>query len=438
MSPIRTLIASLTPKLEGPVVIRGWVYRLRELAKTTFIVVRDCSGEVQCVADPKILSNLALNPDDPVEIQGMVRPDARASKGFEIDVAAVVPLNRGTHPLPFYSFQNMDEVGLETVLDNRPLSLRNPAIGEMFRVQATLLRGFREFLRRNYFTEIITSKIVSAGTEGGANLFEIKYFDRSAYLAQSPQCYKEYGVSGLERVFETGHIYRAEPHATSRHVTEIYSLDLELGFIDGPEEVIQLERELLNFMFDLVNREHGDTLMRQRGSLLPSMMEVPTWEFSECMERLYEAHGRRDLTDDLDGEAERQLCALAAKETGVPAVFVLGFPLSGRPFYTAHRDKNLEKPWHERTSEGFDLLFGGLEITSGGKRLHSRQAIEASLLERGMRVEGFEEHLRMYEHGMPPHGGLAIGLERLTARIFDRNNIREAIMYPRDRYRVLP
>jgi len=436
MSSIRTLISSLTATTAEPIIIRGWVFRLRELAKTTFIVVRDCSGEVQCVADPRLLDDIALNPDDPVEIRGRVRPDARATMGFEIDVASVAVLNRASHPLPFYSNMDIGEVGLETILDNRPLSIRNPAIGNIFKVQSTLLRGFREYLRANHFTEIFTSKIVSAGTEGGANLFEIKYFDRTAYLAQSPQCYKEYGVSGLERVFETGHVYRAEPHATSRHVTEIYMLDLELGFIEGSEEVIQLERELLTSMFDLVNKEHGDVLMQQRGSLLPSMLEVPTWEFGECLERLKKVFNREDLTDDLDPEAERQLCRIAAEETGVAAVFVLGFPLSGRPFYTAYRDS--EKPWQERVSKGFDLLFEGLEITSGGQRLHSRADLEMSLQERGMKVESFHDHLRMYEHGMPPHGGLAIGLERLTARILGRPNVREVIMYPRDRYRVLP
>ena len=185
-----------------------------------------------------------------------------------------------------------------------------------------------------------------------------------AYLAQSPQFYKEHGVAGFERVFETGHVYRAEPHATSRHLTEYYSLDLEMGFIDGPEDVIQLECELLTFMFDKLNANHAATLTRYRPSPLPSMLNVPTWDFAECINRL----DRSDLVDDLDPEAERQLCRLAEDECGVGAVFVIGFPLVGRPFYT--------HPRTETSAAGFDLLFGGLEITTGGQRLHRREDLE--------------------------------------------------------------
>jgi nondiscriminating aspartyl-tRNA synthetase len=285
-------------------------------------------------------------------------------------------------------------------------------------VQSAILKHFRDYLASQRFTEIVSSKIVGGGTEGGTNLFEVKYFDRVAYLAQSPQFYKEHGVAGFERVFETGHVYRAEPHATSRHLTEYYSLDLEMGFIDGPEDVIQLERELLTYIFERLNAEHG--------TQLPSMLEVPIWTFAECVERLR----RSDLEDDLDPDAERQLCRLAEEERGVPAVFVLGFPLSSRPFYT--------HPRTETTAAGFDLLFRGLEVTTGGQRLHRRDALEAALLSRGISPASFESHLRMFELGMPPHGGLAIGLERLTAQILGLQNIRDATLYPRDRYHVSP
>jgi nondiscriminating aspartyl-tRNA synthetase len=292
-------------------------------------------------------------------------------------------------------------------------------------VQAAVLKHFRDYLASEHFTEIVSSKIVGGGTEGGTNLFEIKYFDRVAYLAQSPQFYKEHGVAGFERVFETGHVYRAEPHATSRHLTEYYSLDLEMGFIDGPEDVIQLERELLTYIFDKLNVEHAETLARYRSTPLPSMLNVPIWTFEECLERL-----GRGLVDDLDPEAERQLCRMAEAEIGFPAVFVLGFPLSARPFYT--------HPRTESTAAGFDLLFAGVEITTGGQRLHQRGALEAALLSRGISPASFEHHLRMFDTGMPPHGGLAIGLERLTAQILGLQNIREATLYPRDRYRIAP
>jgi nondiscriminating aspartyl-tRNA synthetase len=301
----------------------------------------------------------------------------------------------------------------------------------VFRIQAALLRYFREYLTSQRFTEIITSKIVASGTEGGTNLFALQYFDRVAYLAQSPQFYKEHGVAGFERVYETGHVYRAEPHATNRHLTEYYSLDFELGFIDGPEDVIQVERELLTFMFDRLNRDFGEMLRQYRAQPIPSMLDVPVWEFGRCLELLKENFGRTNLVDDLDPEAERQLCSLAEKETGVSAVFVIGFPLSSRPFYTAPRGA-------KGAAQSFDLLFQGIEITTGGQRLHRREELESALLKRGIEPASFASHLRMFELGMPPHGGLAIGLERLTAQVLGLQNVREAVLYPRDRYRVTP
>jgi nondiscriminating aspartyl-tRNA synthetase len=199
-----------------------------------------------------------------------------------------------------------------------------------------------------------------------------------------------------------------------------------MGFIDGSEDVIQVERELLTYIFDKLNTEQGTLLGRYRSAPLPSMLNVPIWTFSECLERL----GRADLVDDLDPEAERQLCRLAEEESGVAAVFVLGFPLSARPFYT--------HPLTETSAAGFDLLFNGLEITTGGQRLHRRDDLEGALKKRGISPAPFESHLKMFELGMPPHGGLAIGLERLTAQILGLQNVREATLYPRDRYRVTP
>ena len=414
----RTFVADLNAKVGESILIRGWVYRLRVLAKTTFVVLKDCSGEAQCVAATESLHDLKLKLDDAIEVRGTVRADERAKAGVEIDVLAATILNRTANVLPFNSSSDIQHVTAEIKTEYRPLALRNAAVGNVFRVQAAILKHFRAYLQSQRFTEIVSSKIVGGGTEGGTNLFEIKYFDRVAYLAQSPQFYKEHGVAGFERVFETGHVYRAEPHATSRHLTEYYSLDLEVGFIDGPEDVIQLERQLLTYMFEKLNAEFGTDL--------PEMLSVPTWTFGECVDRLR----RSDLIDDLDPDAERQLCRLAQSECGVPAVFVLGFPLSARPFYT--------HPRTETSAAGFDLLFRGLEITTGGQRLHRRSDLERALLARGIAPASFESHLKMFELGMPPHGGLAIGLERLTAQILGLQNIREATLYPRDRYRVTP
>jgi nondiscriminating aspartyl-tRNA synthetase len=427
----RRFIQSLNQSIGDEVLLRGWVHKLRSLAKTTFVILRDCSGEVQCVAASELLKDLHLRLDDAVEISGRVRSDARAKSGYEVDVSEASVLSRAAGNLPFNSSQNIESVGRETLLEYRPLAVRNEAVGNVFRIQAALLRYFREYLTSQRFTEIITSKIVASGTEGGTNLFALQYFDRVAYLAQSPQFYKEHGVAGFERVYETGHVYRAEPHATNRHLTEYYSLDFELGFIDGPEDVIQVERELLTFMFDRLNRDFGEMLRQYREQPIPSMLDVPVWEFGRCLELLKENFGRTNLVDDLDPEAERQLCSLAEKETGVSAVFVIGFPLSSRPFYTAPRGA-------KGAAQSFDLLFQGIEITTGGQRLHRREELESALLKRGIEPASFASHLRMFELGMPPHGGLAIGLERLTAQVLGLQNVREAVLYPRDRYRVTP
>jgi nondiscriminating aspartyl-tRNA synthetase len=418
----KTFVADLPLHVGKTIILRGWIFRLRELAKTTFVVLKDCTGEAQCVAASDVLRELHLKSDDAVEILGTVRLDERAKQGIEVDIISVKILNPSATLLPFNSSSNTEAISSDILLENRPLAMRSDHVGRVFRKQAAILRYFREFLTENHFTEIVSSKIVSGGTEGGTNLFAIQYFDRVAYLAQSPQFYKEHGVAGFERVFETGHVYRAEPHATRRHLTEYYSLDLEMGFINGPEDVIQLERELLTYIFEKLNEKYATDL--------PSMMKVPIWEFSECMERLRAVHNRTDLIDDLDPEGERQLCAIAEKECGVSAVFVIGFPLSGRPFYT--------HPRTPATAAGFDLLYNGLEITTGGQRLHRRADLESALTSRGIEPSSFESHLRMFELGMPPHGGLAIGLERLTAQILGLQNVREATLYPRDRYRLTP
>lgn len=427
----RVFIETIPASIEGPVRLKGWVYRLRVLGKTTFVILRDCSGEAQCVAATESLRDLHLKVEDTVEIYGPVRAEPRARTGCEVAIAEIRVLHRAGHNLPFQSAADLRSVGLETQIQYRPLALRNEAVGDIFRVQAALLESFRDALGRRHFTEIITSKIVGGGTEGGTNLFQIAYFDRVAYLAQSPQFYKEHGVAGFERVYETGHVYRAEPHASSRHLTEYYSLDVEFGFIDGPEDVIQLERELLTDIFQDLNREWAPVLGRYRQDALPSMLDVPCWEFEACLEMLRADFGRADLGDDLDPEAERQLCERARRETGVPAVFVLGFPVSARPFYTAPRGA-------AGGAASFDLLFQGMEITTGGQRLHRREDLEAALRGRGIDPSNFESHLAIFDLGMPPHGGFAIGLERLTCQVLNLPNIRQAVLYPRDRYKLTP
>jgi nondiscriminating aspartyl-tRNA synthetase len=427
----RTFIHDISLSTPGEVLLRGWIYRLRTLGKTSFVILNDCSGKVQCVAGTDFLRDFRLKAEDVIEVRGTPRADSRSKTGLEVQVLALRVLNRAAPVLPFQSVDDVSAVSLETLLRFRPLALRTEGVGDVFRIQAALLDAFRSVLNQRRFTEIVTSKIVSGGTEGGSNLFEIRYFDRAAYLAQSPQFYKEHGVAGLERVYETGHVYRAEPHASSRHLTEYYSLDVEFGFIDGPEDVIQLERELLTDIFRNLNGLHGQTISKYRSEPLPSLLNTPCWEFAACLEKLGMRFGRTDLVDDLDPEAERQLCQLAQEETGFPAVFVLGFPLAARPFYTAPRGT-------KGAANSFDLLFQGIEITTGGQRLHRREDLAQALQSRGINPAIFEHHLAMFDLGMPPHGGFAIGLERLTCQVLNLSNVRQAVLYPRDRNRTEP
>ena len=426
----RQMIGDLDRSREESVLLIGWIRRIRETKSTTFIVLQDCSGTIQVVADPAKIKREGLRAESAVAIVGRPRSDERAPGGIEIDCEEIEILAAATEVLPFTSTSRLEQISPEIAINNRPLAMRTDRGAAIFRIEAALAEEFRAALRRRRFTEIFTSKIVASATEGGTNLFEIKYFDRAAYLAQSPQFYKEHGVAGLERVFETAHVYRAEPHASSRHLCEYYSLDLEMGFIDGLNDIIDLEREVLSESFDTI-RMRFEPQLKQFEAYFPSLERAPVWTFDECVERLATAHHRDDLIDDLDPAAERQLCELAKNETGIEAVFVTNFPLGSRPFYTHPASDGVH-------AAGFDLLLRGLEVTTGGQRLHRRIDLERSLRARGIGPESFETHLRMFDFGMPPHGGLAIGLERLTCQVLGLKNVREATLYPRDLNRLTP
>jgi nondiscriminating aspartyl-tRNA synthetase len=426
----RTMIADLKTHEPQSGELKGWIRRIRETKSTTFILLQDCSGTIQVIADPARIRNLGLRAESAVAITGTLRRDERAPGGIEFDALEFTILNESAEKLPFTSVSRLDQLSPDLAINYRPLALRTDRGAAIFRIEAALAEAFRAALSRRRFTEIFTSKIVARATEGGTNLFAIRYFERAAYLAQSPQFYKEHGVAGLERVFETGHVYRAEPHASSRHLCEYYSLDLEMGFIDDLRDVIELERDVLDEMFSQVRARFGGVLALF-DAYLPSLGAVQVWDFQECLDRLRIAYGRRDLADDLDPMAERQLCAIAEKESGVAAIFVTGFPLKSRPFYTHPEPDGVH-------AAGFDLLLRGLEVTTGGQRLHRRSHLEAALRTRGIDPGGFEVHLRMFDFGMPPHGGLAIGLERLTCQVLGLKNVREAALYPRDLNRLEP
>jgi nondiscriminating aspartyl-tRNA synthetase len=333
------------------------------------------------------------------------------------------------------------------ILDNRVLSLRNPKIRSIFKVQATIVEAFAEYLRRADFTEIKTSKLTAGSTEGGTNLFEVEYFDRKLYLAQSPQLYKEAMVaSGLERVFEIAPVYRAEKHDTPRHLNEYVSLDLEMGFIESEKDLIELEKGLLAYIFEELARKNGPDLAAWNAALpaAGAVAKAPTVGYEESLkianDEAAKGKGGSARIFDINPEAERLLCEWSLREYGVELMFVNEFPRRLRPFYTypleTESSAGGDKPITLTMS--FDAIFRGLEITSGSRRQHDYNAFMEALPKFGLKSENMAGYAAVLEYGCPPHGGFAIGLERLTQKILGLGSVKEASLFPRDRKRVEP
>jgi nondiscriminating aspartyl-tRNA synthetase len=341
------------------------------------------------------------------------------------------------------------KTGLEAILDNRIFSLRNPKILSIFRVQAAVVDSFAAYLRERGFTEIKSSKLVSSGTEGGTNLFQVEYFDRKVCLAQSPQFYKEVMVaSGLERVFEIGQVYRAEKHDTPRHLNEYVSLDVEMGFIESEDDLIELEKGLLARIFEDLEKKNRKDLEAWNAHVPPpeAVAGAPTVTYEEAL-KIANAEAAKGKSSggrlfDINPEAERFLCEWALREKGVDLVFVSRFPRRYRPFYTYPAPS----PGSPGSGEGnaasltmsFDALFRGLEITSGGRRHHDYHAFLEALPKFGLKSEDMAGYLLLLKYGCPPHGGFAVGLERLTQKILGLSSVKEASLFPRDRKRVEP
>jgi nondiscriminating aspartyl-tRNA synthetase len=328
-----------------------------------------------------------------------------------------------------------EETLLRYKFDNRQVTLRNPRDMAILKVQSTIARAFGEFLSANGFTQIFTPKIVSEGAEGGANVFKMDYFGKQVYLAQSPQFYKQIGVGVYERVFEIAPAYRAEKHATSRHLNEYISLDVEMGFIKGQEDVMTLEAALLRHIIAVVERDcaHELQLLNAVNPVLPE--QVPAWKLSEVHEILFEnnlCEADHRGEDDLAPEEERAICKYAYDKYGSDFVFVTHFPSEHRAFYA------MDDPEDPSLTLSFDLLMRGLEITSGGQRIHKEADYREKMLRRGMNPDAFRFYLDTFRNGMPPHGGFAIGLERITACFLGIANVKECSMFPRDINRVAP
>lgn len=339
-------------------------------------------------------------------------------------------LSRPAEQPPVVIHQKEVQTSLESLLDYRPVTLRNERQRAIFKVQEGICRGIRHFLEAQQFTEIHTPKLVFAGAEGGANLFHLEYFGRDAYLAQSPQFYKQMMVGVFERVFEIGPVFRAEKHDTSRHLNEYTSVDLEMGYIQGFEDIMELETQMLRSVMALLQTEYAGELALLKAKL-PQIEQIPAVRFTEAKE-MVSRHYHREVKDwgDFEPEEEKLLCQLIEKETGSEFVFVTHYPAAKRPFYA--------KETGEKETLSFDLLFRGVEITTGGQRIHDYEEQVSKMERRGMTISALESYLQMHRYGMPPHGGLGLGLERLTARLLNLENVRLATLFPRDTHRLTP
>jgi nondiscriminating aspartyl-tRNA synthetase len=428
----RTLAADVPRKVGEIVFLQGWVNNLRPLGKLCFVVVRDRSGFIQTVLYDRPDLVRQLREEAVIELVGRVRPDARAPHGCEVEVHEMKIVSAPLAPLPIPISRPLLHIKLETMLTHRVLSLRHPKIGAIFKVQAELIHGFREFLMSEGFLEVHTPKIVASGTEGGTELFPVQYFERTAYLAQSPQFYKQMLVgAGYERVFEVGPVYRAEPHSTTRHLNEYISLDIEMGFIESEQDLLALEARLLRHMFARVHERCAKEL-EMYGVTVPKIPErIPQITLAQAHEILHERFDKR-IAGDLDPESERLLCRYAQEEWGCELLFVTHYPREKRPMYA------MPDPHNPALTRSFDLLYKGLEITTGGQRIHEYEQLVESIRGRGLDPANFEFYLEVFKYGMPPHGGFAIGAERLTMQLLNLSNVREASFFPRDRTRLTP
>ena len=365
-------------------------------------------------------------------ITGRLSADERAPMGVELRVERIEVLTVPAQPVSVPIDKYKLNLNLDTELSLRPVVLRNLRKRAVFKMQEAVGRAFREEMVAGGFTEIHTPKIVHAGAEGGSNIFRMEYFGKKAFLTQSPQFYKQTMVGVFERVFEIAPVFRAEKHATPRHLNEYTSLDLEMGYIDSFADLMEVETAFLQRLVRLLETEYADDMARA-GVTLPQVERIPTVRFDEAKRLAGEKYGRPIRSPyDLEPEEEQNIGRYFQEECGSDFVFVTHYPSKKRPFYA------MDDPEDPRYTLSFDLLFRGLEVTTGGQRIHDYHQQVQKMLHRGMHPEEFESYLMIHKHGMPPHGGLGIGLERLTAQLCGLDNVRYASLFPRDLHRMEP
>lgn len=423
----------------------GWVHTVRAKGTIAFLVLRDRTGQVQFVAkkdaDGALFDALAaLGPESVVSLRGKVQATEKAKAGFEVIPLSLQVLNKAAAPLPMAIWDDKVDTGLDTRLDHRYLDLRAPRSKAIFTIRHKVLEAGTAWLRQNGFTEIHTSNILGASSEGGTDVYKLDYFGRKAFLAQSPQLYKQMMMaSGFDRVFEVAWYFRAEKHNTVRHLNESTAFDLELAFIESEEDVMRAIEGLLTAIWTAVATD-----CKAEVATLNADVPVPKQPFRrvpyEEALQIINAHDDADrlerpleFGDDIGSEPEKIL-GRAMKQEGHDFYFITKWPLAPKPFYVMPDDGTMES----RLCRGFDLDYRGVELISGGQRIHDPELLEQGIRRWGLDPKDFTAYLEAFRYGMPPHGGCGIGIERILMMMLGLPNIREAILFPRDVTRLTP
>ncbi len=418
------------------VVLAGWLHALRRLGSIDFLILRDGYGLAQVFIDrPEAMAPLeGLLPETVLSVQGTVVGEPQAPGGYELHDPEIEIISPVEEPLPLTLNKPVMKAGLPVFLDHAVVGLRHPHKRALFRLSAGIMAGFRATLSGMEFTEIQSPKLVASATESGANVFPVAYFGRQAYLAQSPQFYKQVMVGVFERVFEVGPVFRAEPHDTIRHINEYVSLDVELGFIRDHRDVMAVLNRVIAGIIAHLDGYYQPELAHLDLSLPDVPETIPAIYFPEAQELIWRRHGE-DCRDepDLAPQHERWLGEWAREKYGSDFIFVTGYPMVKRPFYTH------PNPADPRYSNSFDLLFRGTELVTGGQRLHLYQDyLDAAARAGNKDLTPFETYFEAFKYGMPPHGGFAIGLERFVMQLLGLDNVRLATLFPRDLHRLAP
>ncbi len=436
----RTYIKDLKDKIGEEVIIKGWVNIRRDQGKMVFVDIRDMTGLVQCVVLPKseaIETAKEFRVEWVLTVTGIVnkRPEKNVNPevlngDIEIEIKKIEVLAKA-EVLPFDMSLDGYKVELTTELDNRALVLRHPKIQAIFKIEETVIDSFREFMKKNMFFEFQAPSITPAVAEGGAEVFQVNYFDKKAFLSQSPQLYKQIVMSAFERCFSVNKIFRAEPSSTTRHLTEVVSLDAEMSFIDSWKDVRDMAEETVRFILKQIETKNAEHL-KLFETKLPVMIEkTPTLSLREVQQKIFETFGRDVRGEkDTNPQDEKDICEIIKKETGSDFVFIYGYPTRKKPFYVY---PNPEEP---EFNEGMDLICRGVEWLSGGRRINDYNQLKEHVEIWKMDPKKIKMFLEAFKYGVPPEGGFAFGAERITMQLLGLKNIREACIFPRDMNRI--